>query len=89
MSDFDPDMSQFGVDVKGNMWVERPEDGAINGTAFGGSGNNDVAGRAGEPYLTLKLPEEIEDAEAMGEVYQAVQPAGKSATTLGELKSAY
>jgi len=32
---------------------------------------------------------EPSDAEAMVEVYKAVQPAGKSATTWGELKSAY
>ena len=32
---------------------------------------------------------EPSDAEAMGEVHEAVQPAGKSATTWGELKSAY
>ena len=73
VSDFDTGLSQFGVDVKGNMWVEKPEDGAINGTAFGGPGNNDVAGRAGEPYLTFKLPEEVEDGEstADGKVWTA------------------
>lgn len=67
VSDFDPNMSQFGVDVKGNMWVESQEDGAINGTAFGGPGNNDVAGRAGEPYLIFKLPEGIEAGESTGD----------------------
>ena len=52
VSSFDPALSQFGIDVKGNMWVEKPEDGAINKTAFGAPGNN----CGGEPYLVFKLP---------------------------------
>ena len=67
VSDFDPDLSQFGVDVKGNIWVEASVDGAINGTAFGGPGNNDVAGRAGEPYLTIKLPDAVENGESVAD----------------------
>ena len=73
VSSFDPALSQFGVDVKGNKWVEKPEDGAINKTAFGAPGNNDVDGRAGEPYLTFKLPKKIEAGEssADGKVWAA------------------
>lgn len=44
VSSFDPALSQFGVDVKGNKWVETQEDGSINKTAFGA------------PYLVFKLP---------------------------------
>lgn len=52
VSSFDPALSQFGVDVNGNKWVETPVDGAINNTAFGAPGGF----RSGEPYLVLKLP---------------------------------
>jgi len=56
VSQFDPALSQFGVDVKGNTWVETPEDGAIDGTAFGAPGDNNHGSDGGEPRLVIKLP---------------------------------
>ena len=56
VSQFDPALSQFGVEVLGNTWVETPEDGAINGTAFGAPGDNNHASDGGRPALVIKLP---------------------------------
>lgn len=64
ISDFDSSLSQFGKDVKGNKWVETAEKGAINGTAFGGPGDNDHAAGAGEPYLVIKLPTQVKAGES-------------------------
>ncbi len=61
---FDPALSQFGIEVKGNTWVKTQEKGAINGTAFGAPGNNDHAARAGEPYLIIKLPVKVNAGES-------------------------
>ncbi|MBD3181730.1 hypothetical protein GF312_05520, partial [Candidatus Poribacteria bacterium] len=51
VQDYNRALSQFGEEVKGNTWVETREDGAINGTAFGGPGDNNHSGDGGEPYL--------------------------------------
>jgi len=64
ISTFDRSLSQFGKDVKGNKWVETKEKGAINGTAFGGPGDNDHAAGVGEPYLVIKLPEKVKTGES-------------------------
>ena len=50
VSSFEPALSQFNV--LGITWVETPEDGAINNTAFGAPDGF----LAGEPYLVFKLP---------------------------------
>ncbi len=67
MSQFDPAMSEFGVDVLGNMWVETIEDGAINGTAFGAPGDNDHGAGGGKPALvfttTVKAGEGTSDGK--------------------------
>ena len=64
VEDFDPELSQFGVQVKGNEWVETQEEGAINGTAFGGPGDNNHGADGGDPYLVIKLPVEVEKGES-------------------------
>jgi hypothetical protein len=64
VSDFDRSLSQFGEEVKGNTWVETPEEGAINGTAFGGPGDNNHGSDGGEPYLVIKLPQQVEAGES-------------------------
>ena len=63
VSQFDPELSQFGVAVKGNEWIEAPEDGAINGTAFGGPGDNNQGNDGGEPYLVIKVPIPVKAGE--------------------------
>lgn len=64
VSEFDRSLSQFGEEVKGNTWVETAEDGAINGTAFGGPGDNNHGADGGEPYLVVKLPEKVTAGES-------------------------
>ena len=64
VSDFDRSLSQFGVEVKGNTWVETLEDGAIDGTAFGGPGDNNHSADLGEPYLIIKLPSPVNAGES-------------------------
>jgi len=64
VSTFDRALSQFGVDVKGNKWVETKEKGAINGTAFGGPGDNNHGSDGGEPYLVIKLPDKVKATES-------------------------
>jgi hypothetical protein len=64
VSDFDPKLSQFDVDVKGNKWIETQEDGAINDTAFGAPGDNNFNADGGEPYLVIKLPEKVKQGES-------------------------
>jgi len=64
VNNFDPALSQFGKDVKGNKWVETAEKGAINGTALGGPGDNDSATGLGEPYLVIKLPDKVKAGES-------------------------
>ena len=56
ISQFDPALSEFGVEVLGNTWMETPEDGAINGTAFGAPGDDDHGAGGGKPALVIKLP---------------------------------
>jgi len=63
-SSFDPSLSQFGVEVKGNKWVETTEKGAINGTALGGPGDNNHAADLGEPYIVIKLPQDVKAGES-------------------------
>lgn len=64
LSKFDRALSQFGVEVKGNKWVETVEKGAINGTALGGPGDNNHATDGGEPYLVIKLPTQVKAGES-------------------------
>ena len=63
VSQFDPALSEFGVEVLGNTWVETAEDGAINGTAFGGPGDNNHAGDGGKPALVIKVPVNVKGKE--------------------------
>jgi len=63
VSQFDPELSQFGVAIKGNEWIETPEDGAINETAFGGPGDNNHGNDGGEPYLVIKVPIPVKAGE--------------------------
>jgi len=63
ISQFDPGMSEFGVDVLGNTWVETIEDGAINGTAFGAPGDNDHGAGGGRPALVFKVPVDVKAGE--------------------------
>ena len=63
VSQFDPALSQFGVEVKGNTWTETIEDGAINGTAFGGPGDNNHGSDGGEPRLVIKVPVNVKPGE--------------------------
>lgn len=62
VSDFDPDLSAFDVDVAGNKWMETEEEGALFGTAYGAPGDNnqDAAG----PHLVIKLPEPVKSGES-------------------------
>lgn len=62
--DFDPALSQFGVEVKGNTWTRTVEDGALSGTAFGGPGDNNHGSDGGEPYLVIKLPVDVKAGES-------------------------
>lgn len=62
--DFDPALSQFGVEVKGNTWTRKVEDGALSGTAFGGPGDNNHGSDGGEPYLVIKLPVDVKAGES-------------------------
>lgn len=61
IKDFDPKLSQFDVEVKGNKWVETQEDGALNGIAFGGPGDDN---RDYEPHLAIKLPMQVRPGES-------------------------
>lgn len=63
-SSFDKSLSQFGVEVKGNKWVETVEKGAINGTALGGPGDNNHSADGGEPYIVIKLPVKVKAGES-------------------------
>lgn len=73
MSQFDPSLSQFGEEVKGNTWTETVEEGAINGTAFGAPGDNNHGSDGGEPYLVIKVPAAVKAGEgtADGKVWAA------------------
>jgi len=62
--DYDRTLSQFGVDVKGNTWVETQETGALNGTAFGAPGDNNAGNDGGEPYLIIKFPVKVKAGES-------------------------
>ena len=65
VSHYIPAESQFGVEVKGNKWVEVADPEAIGGKAFGGPGDNDYAADGGdpflvaEPYLVIKFPVDV------------------------------
>lgn len=62
--EYDPALSQFGVEVKGNKWVATKEKGAINGIAFGAPGDNNHSADGGEPYLVIKLPKKVNPGES-------------------------
>jgi len=64
VANYDKALSQFGVDVKGNTWVETEEDGAINKTAFGAPGDNNAGNDGGEPCLVIKFPEKVKAGES-------------------------
>jgi hypothetical protein len=61
---YDPALSQFGVEVKGNTWTQTIEDGALSGTAFGAPGDNNHGSDGGEPYLVMKLPVDVKAGES-------------------------
>jgi len=61
---FDPALSQFGVDVKGNTWVMAGDPGSINGTDYGAPGDNNAGNDGGEPYLTIKFPDQVKAGES-------------------------
>ena len=61
IANFDPALSQFGIDVKGNTWEEEEQDGALNGTAFGAPGDDN---RDYNPYLAIKFPEKVKQGES-------------------------
>jgi len=62
---FIPDKSQFGVEIKGNTWVEVSDPDAFGGTAFGGPGDSNYTGDGGdpflvaEPYLVVRLSQDV------------------------------
>jgi hypothetical protein len=61
---YDPSLSQFGVEVKGNTWVAAHDAGAINGVDFGAPGDNNAGNDGGEPYLVIKLPVQVKSGES-------------------------
>jgi hypothetical protein len=61
---YDKALSQFGVDVKGNKWVETKDPGSINGVSYGAPGDNDHAAGLGEPYLVIKFPDKVKAGES-------------------------
>ena len=61
---FDPALSQFGVDVKGNKWIETKDPGSINGVSYGAPGDNNHATDGGEPYLVIKFPDKVKAGES-------------------------
>ena len=70
VADFIPDDSQFGVEVKGNRWVEVADPDALDGQAFGGPGDNDYVAdggnpfRVAEPFLIIEFPENVKLGES-------------------------
>jgi hypothetical protein len=61
---YDPALSQFGVDVKGNTWTATQNAGAINGMDFGAPGDNNAGNDGGEPYLVIKFPDKVKAGES-------------------------
>lgn len=61
---YDPKLSQFGVDVKGNKWVASKDAGALNGVAYGAPGDNNAGNDGGEPYLVVKFPVQVKAGES-------------------------
>ena len=66
LANFIPKESQFGVEVHGNEWVEVADPSALDGTAFGGPGDNERNGAnpIGAPFLVIKFPVKVENREA-------------------------
>ena len=70
VANFIPDDSQFGVEVKGNEWVEVADPDALDGQAFGGPGDGDYSAdggdpfRVAEPYLVIEFPEDVKRGES-------------------------
>jgi len=70
LSSYIPADSQFGVEIKGNRWVEVADPSALGGKAFGGPGDSDYTADGGEPflvaepYLVVKLPINVEPGES-------------------------
>lgn len=70
VADFIPDDSQFGVDVKGNEWIEVADPDALDGQAFGGPGDSNYTADGGnpflvaEPYLIIIFPEDVKQGES-------------------------
>ena len=64
VANFDLQRSQFDVVVKGNVWTETHEEGALHDTALGGPGDNNHAGVWGEPVLVIKLPMRVKQGES-------------------------
>lgn len=73
IGNFDPGLSQFGVEVKGNTWGEFEQEGSLYGTSFGGPGDNNHGSDGGEPFLVVKLPVNVQAGEstADGKVWDA------------------
>ncbi len=70
VADFIPGDSQFGVNVKGNEWVEVDDPDALDGQAFGGPGDSNYTAdggnpfRVAEPYLIIEFPEDVKPGES-------------------------
>jgi len=70
VSHYIPAESQFGVEIKGNEWVEVNDPDAIGGKCFGGPGDNAYSADGGtpflaaEPYLVIKFPVDVKPGES-------------------------
>lgn len=70
VSHYIPAESQFGVEIKGNKWVEVRDPDAFGGLAFGGPGDDAYTADGGdpflvaEPYLVIKFPVNVKAGES-------------------------
>jgi hypothetical protein len=70
VSHYIPADSQFGVEIKGNRWVQVSDPEAMGGVCFGGPGDNDYVADGGEPflaaepYLVIKFPVNVMAGES-------------------------
>ena len=66
MADFILGISDFGVEVDGNEWVEVADPDALDGQAFGGPGDNNRndANPVGAPFLVYRFPVKVKAGES-------------------------
>ena len=70
VANFIPGDSQFGVEVKGNTWIEVDDPDALHGNAFGGPGDSNYTADGGdpflvaEPFLVIAFPEKVKAGES-------------------------